>query len=109
MKVVDDVRKLTRYFELCSETGSGAHLNAYSLDLLLLALRTHIEHVDRSHVVFAAHPFQIVATSGEEGEEVLALSSGALIASAIFDEAVRRRPSSKIRLRYGPRVLAEAS
>jgi hypothetical protein len=107
MNVVDDARKLTHYLELCAETGSGAHLTANSLDLLLHVLRAHIESVDRSQ--FASHPFQIVATSGEESEEILALSSDALIASAIFDEAVRRRPGSKIRLRYGPRVLAQAS
>jgi hypothetical protein len=109
MNVVDDFRRLTHYLQLCSETGSGAHLTASSLDLLLLVLHAHIERGDQPHAAFAAHPFQIVATSGEEKEEILALSSGALIAKAIFDEAVKQRPSSKIRLRYGPRVLAEAS
>jgi hypothetical protein len=109
MNLVDDVGKLTHYLQLCAETGAGAHLTANSLDLLLLVLRAHIENADRSQFVFASHPFQIVATTGEESEEILALSSDALIASAIFDEAARRRPGSKIRLRYGPRVLAQAS
>jgi hypothetical protein len=108
MNVVDDVRRLTHYLELCAETGSSAHLTAYALDLLVLVLRAHIEPIDRAPVVFATHSFQIVA-DGEETEEILALSSGALIASAIFDEAVKRRPRSKIRLRYGDCVLAEAS
>ena len=70
MNVADDVRKLTHYLELCAEAGSGAHLTANSLDLLLLVLRAHIENVDRSQAVFASHPFQIVATNGEEREEI---------------------------------------
>ena len=46
MSVVEDVRKLTHYLELCAESGSSAHLSAYSLDLLVLVLRTHIERID---------------------------------------------------------------
>jgi hypothetical protein len=108
MSAVDDVGKLVHYLELCAETGSGAHLTPNALELLLLALRSHTEPVERSSAAFALHSFRIVAALDEGPEEILALSSDAMIASAIFEEAAKRRVGRKIRLMYGERILAQA-
>ena len=108
MSTIDDVGKLVHYLELCAETGSGAHLTPNALELLLLALSSHMETAERSPAAFALHSFRIVATADEGPEDILALSSDAMIASAIFEEAAKRRAGRGIRLMYGERILAQA-
>ena len=52
--------------------------------------------------------FQIEAMDGQDlPKEVLAVASDASTARAAFDEAIKRRPGDKLRLRHGARVIAQ--
>jgi hypothetical protein len=109
MGSIDDIKRLVGHLESCAREAAGAQLNAASVETLLAVLCEHIELAEQSRVTSTSHPFQIVALATEaKQEEILAFSSDALIARAVFDEAVARLSDRKIRLKYCGRILAQA-
>jgi len=109
MGSIDDIKRLVGHLESCAREAAGAQLNASSVETLLTVLCEHVEAAEQSRVTSTSHPFQIVALASQtKPEEILAFSSHALIARAVFDEAALRLPDRAITLKYCGRVLAQA-
>jgi hypothetical protein len=106
---IDDIKRLVGHLESASRAGGGAQLSAAAVETLLGVLCEQIDRANETRIAINSHPFQVVALATEaKPDEILALSSDALLARAIFDEAAGRLPDRKIRLKYRGRVLARA-
>ena len=108
--VSNEISKLADQLAQHSQRGAGAHLLPEAVDLALAALRAYADMLGPPKIKRTPRMFQIEAMDSRGWpQEVLAVVSDPLIAQAAFEEAVRRHPDRKIRLRRGTNQLAESA
>jgi hypothetical protein len=108
--VNNDISKLADQLAQHSQRGAGAHLLPEAVDLALAALRAYADMLGPPKIKRTPRMFQIEAMDSRGWpQEVLAVVSDPLIAQAAFEEAVRRHPDRKIRLRRGTSQVAESA
>jgi hypothetical protein len=104
-----DIRRLSDELRRSLMKGESAHLTPEDTDIALAALRAVAVKAERRNLEGRSPAFQIELIDDQGWPiEVLATIVDGAVAHATFAAVVAQRPDRKIRLRLGPRVLADS-
>jgi hypothetical protein len=105
-----DIRRLSEELNRSLQKGEGARLTREDTDIALAALRAIAANAEQRRLENRDKSFQIELMD-EHGWPIEALATivDGAIAHATFVAAVKQQPERKIRLRLGPRILADSA